>query len=211
MKSVLACKRPEEICRASAAIGERNDCTVRALTVVTGAPYENVHRALAVAGRKPRKGFCLEPFLSGDRVLAGTRFEKIEAKAATVSRFAKRFPRGKFVLIIRGHATTIVDGTVVDMRANPKSRIKAAFRALPTAAADSAISRPQPKAAMRAFKVGDRVRVTDCSVKYLQGVTGTVVRLVRKRVAVQFDAGQYIGRFSRNAFVKCPPAILEKI
>lgn len=36
--------------------GESNDCTVKALTVLTGRSYADVHTALRAAGRKDRRG-----------------------------------------------------------------------------------------------------------------------------------------------------------
>ena len=35
---------------------ERNDCTVKAIAVVTGVSYKEAHKAMADAGRKPGKG-----------------------------------------------------------------------------------------------------------------------------------------------------------
>ena len=41
---------------ASDSAGERNDCTVKAVSIVTGLDYNKVHAAFAAAGRKPRRG-----------------------------------------------------------------------------------------------------------------------------------------------------------
>ena len=39
-----------------AAIGERNDCTVKAIAIVTGKTYAECHAAMAAAGRKSGQG-----------------------------------------------------------------------------------------------------------------------------------------------------------
>lgn len=46
--------------RAAEAIGETNDCTVKALAVVTGASYDAAHEALRVAGRVYCEGASYE-------------------------------------------------------------------------------------------------------------------------------------------------------
>ena len=48
--------RFEEIRKSSDAMNETKDCTVIAVSVVCGIPYEEAHALLAKAGRKPRKG-----------------------------------------------------------------------------------------------------------------------------------------------------------
>lgn len=45
-----------EIDSQSRAFGETNDCTVRAITAVTGLPYGQVHKVCAEHGRRKRRG-----------------------------------------------------------------------------------------------------------------------------------------------------------
>jgi hypothetical protein len=43
----------KQLSEAAAAFGERNDCAVKALAVVSGQPYHIAHGQLRLAGRKP--------------------------------------------------------------------------------------------------------------------------------------------------------------
>jgi hypothetical protein len=45
-----------ELCMESSKMGETNDCTVKAICVVTGATYADVHARMAAKGRQRRKG-----------------------------------------------------------------------------------------------------------------------------------------------------------
>ena len=40
----------------AAALGEANDCAVKAVTIATGLPYEQIHAMMKLKGRKDRKG-----------------------------------------------------------------------------------------------------------------------------------------------------------
>jgi hypothetical protein len=46
----------EELCRNASELGETNDCSVRAVALVTGQPYAIVHELFIEEGRKPRHG-----------------------------------------------------------------------------------------------------------------------------------------------------------
>lgn len=48
-------------------------------------------------------------------------------RAYTVGRFVQDHPRGRFILDVRGHVVSVVDGVVIDYTPGPKRRILAAW------------------------------------------------------------------------------------
>lgn len=58
----------------ASALGENNDCSVKAVAILTGLPYAKVHAAFAAAGRVARKG---TPHAVTDRALAALGFKLV--------------------------------------------------------------------------------------------------------------------------------------
>jgi hypothetical protein len=82
---------------------------------------------LAKQGRKSRNGtfgFQFHP------VLDGWCRDKLTFKSGmTIGRFAKEHPRGRWILDISEHATTLIDGVVVDrFLPGERCRVKKAWR-----------------------------------------------------------------------------------
>lgn len=110
--------------------GERNDCVVRAISNVSGKHYDEVHALLKKYGRKDRSGTRWETCekaldsLGYKAVYIGTSqiakyYSKLnsqphEPKNKTLQTLVNELPKGKFVVFIRGHATALIDGKIVD-------------------------------------------------------------------------------------------------
>jgi hypothetical protein len=117
--------------------GEHNDCTVRALAIWAGVSYGEAHGLMATrCARQPRKG----AWPHGVLVELGARV-KIDQPPTyrsgitgrlpsrmTVGRFARENPRGRFFVLVRGHALAIIDGVIFDWYAKPKRAIVAAWQ-----------------------------------------------------------------------------------
>jgi hypothetical protein len=122
--------------RPEAFANERNDCAVRAMTLATGRPYAEVHALLAKYGRKTRRG---TPFSSMDSALTELGLPKLtrcetdyqlvgggyfgrrswrDTSRPTLARFAAEHRRGRYIVVIRGHAFALVDGMQLDMAPN---------------------------------------------------------------------------------------------
>ena len=118
--------------------GEHNDCMVRAVTNVTGKSYDEVHAIMKKFGRKDR---CGTPWYVCAAVMNHLGFEGIaigknrtasymkrvhgmqhEQKGVTLKRLTQDLPRGKFVVIVRGHATALVNGNIIDTFDNNGNR-----------------------------------------------------------------------------------------
>ena len=115
---------------------ETNDCVVRAISSAFEMHYDEAHQFVKVKfGRKDRKGTAF--FVGGlrrminDKVkINGKSFQtmgneyghvsyEVKVKGQMVKRnmttgtFIKKYPVGKYLVVVRGHAFSIIDGQVV--------------------------------------------------------------------------------------------------
>ena len=122
---------------------ENNDCTVRALSEVTGSSYKQAHIFWAELGRARGKGSYMKwlyeymdsnndkvfgmkvikhdiPFSDRERKVDG----EIVIKRLNVKTFIQNNPTGKFMVITRNHAKAIVDSEIRDLDQGIYSEIK---------------------------------------------------------------------------------------
>ena len=115
---------------------ETNDCVVRAISSSFEMHYDEAHQFVKVKfGRKDRKGTAF--FVGGMRRMVddkvkinGKSFEtmggqfaqmdydvkvkgQIVKRKMTTGTFIKKDPVGKYLVVVRGHAFSIIDGAVV--------------------------------------------------------------------------------------------------
>lgn len=115
---------------------ETNDCAVRAISSAFEMHYDEAHQFVKVKfGRKDRKGTAF--FVGGMRRMVddkvkinGKSFQtmgneyghvsyevkvkgKITKRNMTTGTFIKKYPVGKYLVVVRGHAFSIIDGNVV--------------------------------------------------------------------------------------------------
>ena len=121
--------------------GEKNDCVVRAFASSFEIPYDEAHSFVAkFFNRQPRKGTYLtsyklvqmadeEMVINKKKVYTlGERKNNhmfrsldydvkvkgvVKKRRMTVSKFVKNNPKGTFFILVRGHAFTIKDGSVI--------------------------------------------------------------------------------------------------
>ena len=99
--------------------GERSDCTVRALSSVTKIDYATVHKVLTQAGRKRGRGINFR-FVADDVFtslnLNSWKVKSEKTKTITVDKFVKKYPKGRFLCLKRGHAFPIINGEYYDVK-----------------------------------------------------------------------------------------------
>ena len=113
---------------------ETNDCTVRALANTRGIDYDTAHAAMKAAGRKPRRGMAIrdcskvykeqggEVVYVNERKNVTTTYartvlgapEGVIQRQMTLGTFVKLHSKGRYTVLITGHATTVIDGEVHD-------------------------------------------------------------------------------------------------
>lgn len=118
-------------------------CYQRALANATGIDFDTIYQNSIRAGvkRPGRGGSNVWKFNRADRwnslAIASLKctgltdgFEAMPSHLAnmTINQFVKRFPVGSYVVVVRGHALAIVNGTVFDNkdRTSGRHRVKAA-------------------------------------------------------------------------------------
>lgn len=107
---------------------EKNDCTVRALAILAQMPYGAAHRTLELLGRRDCKGLTLaqlDTWFADKRVanyLVKRVFKPVyKRECMTLSNVTWRFPRGRYYVIMTGHAVAMIDGVLQDSVAQYRS------------------------------------------------------------------------------------------
>jgi hypothetical protein len=129
------------VSQSTIAKSETNDCCVRAFASVTESPYDDAHTYVKkIFKRKKGEGTPRFPLTMSERVglktLNGykykelknhdkttildskyypliTTYGKTRASQMTVGTFIKEYNVGRYLIHVRGHAFTIIDGVVV--------------------------------------------------------------------------------------------------
>ena len=111
---------------------EKADCTVRALAVTCDLTYDVAHKVLTYFGRKSRQGVQFRRVLELMKGIDGPdkcfSFEPVEIwenhekKWKTVGSFAKAHPKGRYIILVSGHAIPLIDGILVDGSRHPARR-----------------------------------------------------------------------------------------
>lgn len=105
--------------RGECAANERADCTVIALSIGLGIPYDVAYRMLEAAGRRPNHGFGLSAWLRGKSqigdMLCGYKVTSVHVPWLTLTQVRHDFPKGRFIVRKRGHVFAMLDGVVLDM------------------------------------------------------------------------------------------------
>ena len=109
---------------------QKANCTVVALSVVTGIPYNRCYEIAKQFGRKDGRGFNSKTLITKFNKQFGRTFDLHKRSSITVQKFCKMFPTGSFYVRKKGHAFAIVDGVCVDKAkiATPMARITDAWK-----------------------------------------------------------------------------------
>ena len=114
-------------------IKDSADCAVRALANVSSFSYPEAHKLMEDAGRKRNKGTpwaTLHSVYMATGAKEATYFGKNTAKMAcrfnvnhynksiTLRTFINEYIKGKYIVVVRGHALAVCDGAVIDLFAS---------------------------------------------------------------------------------------------
>ncbi len=113
---------------------QKNDCTVRALAIVTGWTYDQAYDLLKKADRRSHRGFRLGPWLqSKGYKLSEWEIAPLALPAVKGERrmnpvtFIKQNPYGRWIVKTAGHVFAIVDGVAHDL--HPESDGRCIYKA----------------------------------------------------------------------------------
>jgi hypothetical protein len=130
------CEAFETVHAESKKLGERNDCTVKAITITTGLPYTAVHAELKKLGRRKGCGTTTDNMVLACRSLG---FDMAEVKrgswSAKTCRTAPRDRRlasmGPVILGMARHVAAYNAGEVLDWSENRTKRIRQVWTVTP--------------------------------------------------------------------------------
>lgn len=94
------------------------DCAIRALSKATGMSWDEAYEELANAGRE--LGLMMDSVESIEYYL-DKRYPRRCYSSMTLDEFTKEYPRGRYIVSMNGHLTSVVDGYIYDSF-NPSNR-----------------------------------------------------------------------------------------
>lgn len=115
---------------AQPVLGEKKDCSVRALSVAGAVPYGLAHSMFARVGRRNCQSTPTWVTAEVMRMVGATNLDVWRCGWPTLAQFIRAHPEGRYVLHRSRHAFALVDGVVHDWSTGtgPRSRIVAAWR-----------------------------------------------------------------------------------
>lgn len=98
--------------RSKEGFAENNDCTVRALSIVSGTSYAEAHEFLKSKGRKSGHRFAFKNLISES--YAGKVIKNLPRPNHTVGGYIRHHPIGSYILRVEGHVLAVKDGVIYD-------------------------------------------------------------------------------------------------
>jgi len=123
--------------RESVALAERNDCTVKAVSIACQIPYSEAHTYLGRLGRRRGCGWYEMDHWRGMRHVSGyvdnlhklgIEYEKVEVRSKTVSQIVRELTSGHYLVKVRGHVLALVDGKVEDWTEGRRHHVKSVYK-----------------------------------------------------------------------------------
>lgn len=99
--------------RKESGLLETKDCTVRALSIVSGKGYKETHKILAKYGRKDRKGFAISRPLKDIAKDLGIKLRTVK-RSGSLSKLMRLHPKGVLLVKVRSHVLALIDGEAND-------------------------------------------------------------------------------------------------
>jgi hypothetical protein len=99
------------------------NCVIKGVSAVEHTPYNEVRVRFRTFNRKGVTYSEVYSYLSNK-----VGYHRVAHKASTVMGFAKANPRGRFVILVRGHLTTVIDGVIMDDYGSERMRVKAVYK-----------------------------------------------------------------------------------
>jgi len=101
----------------AASKGDRRCCTINALSVSAGIPFDIAQQIGFKAGRKLNRGFHGKKLLPVAKRY-GVTYRKLRFNRMTLQKFIRTYPTGKYYVETTSHAFAVIDGVVNDWREN---------------------------------------------------------------------------------------------
>lgn len=94
---------------------QKNDCTVRAVALARGIPYDSAYELMAGEGRKCSAGFDVVKWLDKQDWANKISFPAVTGqKRMNPVSFTDAYPNGIYICRVAKHVFTVIDGVVQD-------------------------------------------------------------------------------------------------
>lgn len=94
---------------------QKSDCTVRAIAITKGLPYDVAYDLLKSEGRKSHRGFNLQKWLNQQPWAKKIAFQAVKGQPRmNPSTFCRQFPNGSYICRSAKHVFAVVDGVLCD-------------------------------------------------------------------------------------------------
>lgn len=111
---------------------DTNFCTVVALATAFNWSAGKAHRHMAKHGRPHRRGPAWSDFRKAVEAAAEKAGREVQFTSdfdgMTINRFCKERRTGTYIIAVKGHTLTIIDGVMQDWTADTAGRRKIAYR-----------------------------------------------------------------------------------
>lgn len=87
------------------------DCVLRAISVAEGISWEECHKKLSYLAGKEATLLSDVIFVEG---YLDNRYQRYCYTGLTVGEFAKKCPKGNYLVVMNGHITAIINNVIVD-------------------------------------------------------------------------------------------------
>lgn len=102
-----------------------NDCTIRAISLAEGKTWQETYEELSyIAGRN---GIILDD-VNFIEPLLDSRYNRVRLKERTAGEFAYKHPVGTYLILVPGHVTCCIDGTIYDTFNPSNKRLKIVYK-----------------------------------------------------------------------------------
>jgi len=168
--------------KAGKKYNETNDCTVRAVGVACRVKYEIAHNAMSYNGRAPKKGASPSMILEAIKSL-GFNVKPEYDTGKTIA--SLKLSKGTYVVFVRGHVVTVIDGTISEDMEGSRKRIDYAYKVTKRRKFTPAISY---SGVVNKIKV----TVTDTPKWKIVYKGRTIQTFMRKPTRFEYDAKGYL-------------------
>lgn len=97
----------------------RGNCVIKGVAAIEHTPYDEVRARFRTF---TRRGVTYSEIYTYFNDKVG--YKHIGQSHPTVMSFAKANPKGRFVILVRGHLTSVIDGVIMDDIPSERTRIK---------------------------------------------------------------------------------------
>jgi hypothetical protein len=116
------------MCKSSAGYKETNDCSVKALAIAGRVSYAKAHAVTKSLGRKHRKGMPMWRIIEAMKMIGCSvehikKPKKKDGSGYTMMTIGKGFPRGYYIVEVRGHVAAMINGDIMDWSDGRKHRV----------------------------------------------------------------------------------------